>query len=616
MPINPIDFSKENKPFYRRIKKLYRRAIQTPTPQELLPDVLQELQVALEKLQVAEEELRQQNEDLLYSQSLLEQERQRYQEMFEFAPNGYLIADCHGKIQEVNRAAAQLLQRSPTDLIGKPFASLVALDSRTRFRTNLAKLLQHGDQQEWELTLQLRQTQTLEAALKLAVVRDAQGQAVSLRLLLRDLTVQKQTEQQLRSLNAELLQRTALDATLRQISNQLRESLAEPQILQTAVQELTTALNLVACDTGIYDLEQQRSSVTCRYTDPNSSLTPSQLGAIAMKDFAEGYRQLIQGQEFQFCELTTDPDRSQVSILACPIVDHQDVLGDLWCFSHHDMALTPHQVQLVQQVASQCAIALRQARLYQAAQTQMMELQRVNALKHDFLSTVSHELRTPLTNIKMALHLLQITKTDAQRIRCLEILQAECDRETELITDLLDLQQLEAESYPKFLLEAIALPEWLPTILVPIQQRVAAKHQQFTINLPATLPRMISDRASLRRVLLELLRNAQKYTPAKGEITLEITHDPETATLTFTLRNQAEISAIELDRIFDKFYRVPQANSWETSGTGLGLALVKRLVDHLQGEIYVTSENGWTTFWIKFPMQFRSSNTLPPIQPA
>lgn len=614
--MNPIDFSKENKIFYRRVKRLYRRAIQTPTPQELLPDALQELQLALEKLQVAEEELRRQNEELLGSQSCLELERQRYQELFEFAPDGYLITNCHGQIQEVNRAAAQLLQRSPADLINKPFAALVAPTNRAAFRTQLLQLVKQGDEQEWELTLQLRQQNQLVVALKVAVVRDYQGNIMSLRILLRDLTIQKQTEQQLRSLNAELLQRAALDATLRQISNQLRESLDEPQILQTVVEELTRALNLIACDTGVYDLEQQRSHVNCTYTTPTATLNPSQLGAVDMKEFPECYRQLLQGQEFQFCELTSDPARSQVSILACPIVDHQDVLGDLWCFSPREATLTPYQVQLVHQVASQCAIALRQARLYQAAQTQMMELQRVNALKHDFLSTVSHELRTPLTNIKMALHLLQITKTEAQRTRCLEILQAECDRETELITDLLDLQQLEAESYPKFLLEAISLPEWLPTILAPMQQRVQAKHQQFTINLPTSLPRMISDRASLRRVLLELLRNAQKYTPTKGAIALEITHDLDSAAIIFTLQNQAEISSIELDRIFDKFYRVPQANSWETSGTGLGLALVKRLVDHLQGEINVTSENGWTTFSIKFPTQFRSGNTLPTIKPA
>ncbi|HEY9618178.1 MAG TPA: ATP-binding protein [Microcoleaceae cyanobacterium] len=614
--MNPLDFSNENKFFYRRIKKIYRRAIQTPMPQELLPDALQELQVALEKLRLAEEALHQQNEALLDVQQLLELERQRYQDLFEFAPDPYVVTNGQGQIQEVNRAATQLLQRSTPSLTGKPFATLVAPPDRRSFRLKLAQLVRQGDEQEWELTLQLHQGKKLDVALKGAVVRDTKGEASSCRFLLRDLTTQKHTEQQLRSLNAELMQRATLDATLRQISNQLRESLDEPQILQTVVQELTTALNLVACDTGIYDLEQQRSHVNCSYIASSAQLQPTQFGAVDMKEFPECYRQLLQGQEFQFCELTNDPQRSQVAILACPIVDHQDVLGDLWCFSQRETTLTPHQVHLVQQVASQCAIALRQARLYQAAQTQMMELQRVNALKHDFLSTVSHELRTPLTNIKMALHLLQITKTEAQRTRCLEILQAECDRETELITDLLDLQQLEAESYPKFLLEAIALPEWLPTILAPMQQRVQAKQQRFTTDLPATLPRMISDRASLRRVLLELLRNAQKYTPAKGDIALEITHDPDHATITFTLRNQAEISPIELDRIFDKFYRVPQANSWETSGTGLGLALVKRLVDHLQGTINVVSEKGWTTFSIKFPVQFRSTSTQPTGEPA
>jgi PAS domain-containing protein len=80
-------------------------------PQEQPPTNWEELQASLEELQIAEEELQQQQEELAASRYLVEAERQRYQELFNFAPDGYLVTDAHGVIQEANRAAAVLLQR-------------------------------------------------------------------------------------------------------------------------------------------------------------------------------------------------------------------------------------------------------------------------------------------------------------------------------------------------------------------------------------------------------------------------------------------------------------------------------------------------------------------------
>jgi signal transduction histidine kinase len=109
------------------------------------------------------------------------------------------------------------------------------------------------------------------------------------------------------------------------------------------------------------------------------------------------------------------------------------------------------------------------------------------------------------------------------------------------------------------------------------------------------------DRASLERILAELLNNACKYTLNAGEIVLSV-HlkelGKELSTI-FTISNQAEISATELPRIFDKFYRVPKADRWKQGGTGLGLALVQKLVERLQGTIRVDSSDGWTTFTIE-----------------
>ncbi|HEY9847437.1 MAG TPA: sensor histidine kinase, partial [Candidatus Caenarcaniphilales bacterium] len=153
----------------------------------------------------------------------------------------------------------------------------------------------------------------------------------------------------------------------------------------------------------------------------------------------------------------------------------------------------------------------------------------------------------------------------------------------------------------------------------------------------------VSDRAILGRILAELLNNACKYTPAGGRIILSVRYDvsPPVPTpskfgedtfrfiavsslgannsassaspvTTFTLRNQAEIPAVELPRIFEKFYRIPNADPWKQGGTGLGLTLVQKLVKQLQGSIQVESRAQQTTFSIRLPNQDPRQDTLSP----
>ncbi|MBV9386333.1 MAG: response regulator [Chroococcidiopsidaceae cyanobacterium CP_BM_ER_R8_30] len=253
----------------------------------------------------------------------------------------------------------------------------------------------------------------------------------------------------------------------------------------------------------------------------------------------------------------------------------------------------------------------RQAQEALRKQTEQMqlleELERLNQLKDEFLSTVSHELRTPLSNMRMAIQMLKNAPNSGRGQRYLEILQAECDREIELINDFLDLQRLEAASSQFLCAESVSLQDMLPSLIEPFRTRTQERQQNLTINLPPELPPIISDRASLERMLAELLNNACKYTPAGGEIILNVLYKSSmpislladsTPKTIFTISNQAEIPAAELPRIFEKFYRVPKADPWKQGGTGLGLALVQKLVEQLQGDIQVESCHGWTTFTI------------------
>jgi PAS domain S-box-containing protein len=436
-----------------------------------------------------------------------------------------------------------------------------------------------------------------------------------------------QVQQLNTDLEAQVAQRTEqlqtaleFEATLKRITDRVRDSLDVNQIMLTAVQELTEALGAKGSNTALYDLEQGTSTIYYEYNSYNSSI-PAYQGRVAqMEAFPEVYDQLLNGEYFQFCSMEPNPNRGYVAMLACPILDDRGVLGDLWLINGRDYGFRDIEIRLVQQVANQCAIAIRQARLYEAAQSQVEELERLNTLKDDFLSTVSHELRTPVTSMRVALQLLGVTlnqefdlsqdlhkpKTEQSRIaRYFQILQEECEREISLINDLLDLQRLDVGNHP-LQMEPILLKAWLPGWLDSFVARAKSRDQTLELITAPSLPVIHTDLASLERVLAELLNNACKYTPPGERITLEVEPFPESSTNQVRLRltnTGVTIPLEEMSRIFDKFYRVPSADPWRQGGTGLGLALVQKLIRHLEGEIEVVSDGHGTCFTVTLPVQ-------------
>ncbi|MCU0524212.1 MAG: GAF domain-containing protein [Elainella sp. Prado103] len=431
-----------------------------------------------------------------------------------------------------------------------------------------------------------------------------------------NLDLERQVQQRTKQLENAL----KYESLLKRITDRVRDSLDERTILQAAVQELTLVLQLAGCNAALYDLTQGTSTVHYDYAQ---SIPGSQGRVAQMEHFPEIYHQLQQGWTFQFCSLLPNPARGQVAMLACPIfVDphssrgfNQSVLGDLWLINRKDLVFDEHEIRLVQQVASQCAIAIRQARLYQASQGQVQELAELNRLKDEFLSTVSHELRTPITNIKVAIQMVRNAKTEERRNKYLGILEQEAIREADLINDLLDLQQLQVASRPLDL-EVLALSDWLSELVEPFYPRFAARQQEFSIDWVTDLPDITTEAAALQRILTELLNNACKYTAPEHQVYLQVralpvSGDRVRAHLQFQIRNQALIPTVELPKLFDKFYRCPNSDPWKQGGTGLGLALVKKLVERLQGEIQVTSADGWTQFTVILPTSLAATTADP-----
>ncbi|MCF2150827.1 response regulator [Desmonostoc muscorum LEGE 12446] len=281
---------------------------------------------------------------------------------------------------------------------------------------------------------------------------------------------------------------------------------------------------------------------------------------------------------------------------------------------------------------------------------QVAELERLNKLKEDFLVTTSHEMRTPLSNIKMAINVLE-NILDQQSIfnsealftseivgRYLSIMRDQCEQELDLVDDLLYMRMIDADAYP-LELTSIQLQNWLPHIAEGFEARVQGKRQMLQIKVSPDLPALVSDLASLTEIISELLNNACKYSPANEQIRVTahmvnitkslVNEDAESAVLNtlqvpyfqITISNSGvEIPIKEQSRIFDPFYRIGQTKTQEQSqifdqiyqivqsdrrqygNTGLGLSLVKKLVQYLQGTIEVTSSQGWTNFIVKLPL--------------
>lgn len=174
-----------------------------PEELESVRATCEELYTTLEELQVAEEDLREHNEQLAAAHEAVEAERQCYQELFEFAPDGYLVTDTEGVIQAANRAVAMLLNCSQQLLVGKPLVVFVAQQEHRSFYSELTRLRQVDGVKDWEVRVYPRDGEAIDAALSVAVVRNRQGELVALRWLLRDITERKQNEKIRRDLEKE-----------------------------------------------------------------------------------------------------------------------------------------------------------------------------------------------------------------------------------------------------------------------------------------------------------------------------------------------------------------------------------------------------------------------------
>jgi signal transduction histidine kinase len=273
---------------------------------------------------------------------------------------------------------------------------------------------------------------------------------------------------------------------------------------------------------------------------------------------------------------------------------------------------TLRQVQsLVEERTAQLQQSLEvQAKLYEKTRQQIDQLQHLNQLKEEFMSTMSHELRTPLTTMSLAIRMLrQPTLPVERREKYLEILEEQCNKEIDLINDLLSLQQLESNQ-SQLQLQKIDLMVLVKKLAQSFEQKWADKRLTLVVKSPVRSLMLNTDPDSLNRILLELLTNAGKYSDPDTQVHLQIDRQRQRSVnqVILTLTNTGRgISPTELIHVFDKFRRGQGVTQQAVQGTGLGLALIKCLVEHLEGTIDVksypseNSQTSLTSFTLTLP---------------
>ena len=240
---------------------------------------------------------------------------------------------------------------------------------------------------------------------------------------------------------------------------------------------------------------------------------------------------------------------------------------------------------LAEGLAHQAAVALQNARL-------VADLRKASRLKSEFVATMSHELRTPLNVIMGYTDLLLEEAFGAiapEQQNVIVRIQRSSRELFDLISATLDLNRLEAGRL-EVALERVSPADLLADLEADTAARLDARAIEVRWELAADVPDLQTDRAKLRTVLKNLVGNAIKFTE-RGSVT--ITAEPAGETVLFTVADTGiGIRAEDLPVIFDMFRQIENANTRRHGGVGLGLHIVKRLVEQLGGEVHVESELG------------------------
>ena len=294
-----------------------------------------------------------------------------------------------------------------------------------------------------------------------------------------------------------------------------------------------------------------------------------------------------------------------------PLLAKGEVQGVLELYYHASLPANADWLQFLETIAGQAAIAIDNAHLFHSLQRANarlerrvaertaelrqanQELEQANRAKDEFLATMSHELRTPLNSILgLSESLLEGTRgpLGTAQEKYVQTIEASARHLFDLISDILDLSKIEAgkvDYHP----QAVQVDELCRSSLAFVHEQAVRKALTLTYQNESPVPRITADPRRLKQVLINLLVNAVKFTPEGGHVTLQVRADLQADHLCLRVSDTGiGIAAQDMPKLFQPFVQVDGALNREFEGTGLGLALVQKLVDLHGGSVRVESD--------------------------
>jgi PAS domain S-box-containing protein len=445
--------------------------------------------------------------------------------------------------------------------------------------------------------------------------RSRRGDARLLGVIL-DITDRKRAEEILRANEARLRTETDIRRTLHRIGSALASELDIERVVQLATDEATT-LTRAEFGAFFYNVVDDQGEAYTLYTVSGASREA--FGRVTMPGNREVVRPTFGGEGVvRSDDVTKDPrfgkdapydgmlkgDRPVRSYLAVPVISRTgEVLGGIFFAHSRAGVFTEEHEQLASGIAGWTAVAIDNARLYSAAEKARAAAETANRAKDEFLATMSHELRTPLNAVLGWTMILRTNgDNDATRRRALDTIERNARAQAQIIEDLLDVSRIVTG---KLLLDvgAVNLVSVIHSALDGVRLATDAKRIQVRRRLDPSASVVSGDATRLHQVVSNLLTNAVKFTPAGGWIEVRLERTDGMARISVADNGQG-ISAEFLPHVFERFRQADGSTTREHGGLGLGLAIVRHLVDLHGGTVHAESPGSGcgSTFRIEIPL--------------
>ncbi len=646
----------------------------------------------LHELQVHQIELEMQNDELRCGQQILEESRNRYQELYDFAPIGYLTLDGYSAITEANLTAAELFGMTRKDLLQQRFSHLVGSEDREQWLREFTQTMKQGDPRSFDVSCLRADGSRFYG--RLACLRmEPGGEATQMRIVLSDITEQWLARQHLAELiatsmdamisvdSAECVQffnpaaeqmfGMAADLALGQPLGKLlpeaichlreihRQAHSQPGITHRHLDEaaglqgrrangelfpLVARVSLAAGQghclfTMVLREISERRRVEQALRDTQADLNRAQaVGQLGSWRFTAMNNELVWSDEnHRIFGLAKGTPLSYDTFLSVVHPDDREYVDRMWQAALHGAAydidhrlLVDGVVKWVREIAEIEFDAHGQilggfgttqdiTELKQAEQALLDAHRR----KDEFLAMLGHELRNPLTPIRNAAHVLGRLPSREPHVQwARDIIEQQVVHLTRLVDDLLDVSRI-VRGKIELRQESVALASVVAHAMDMAQPLLDAKNHHLELHLPEMPVWLRGDPVRLAQILLNLLDNAAKYTPEGGRIELSATVSG--ASIEIRLRdNGIGIPADLLPRVFDLFQQNERTLDRAQGGLGLGLTLVKRLVELHGGAITVTSAGAGqgSEFTLRLPAQVAAAPAVdhqrqaPPVSPG